>query len=290
LLEVDEGASRPQGHYSASALAGLRASFSALQLAPPLAARLATWLFFHPRRKRPGTSELPDHRVAHCTVNAKRIQVYEFGQGPSVLFVHGWESSVHRMRLLVQRLAAAGFRVVTFDLPAHGASQGGETNPIEATQVIHELSRTHGPFQAAVAHSFGAVCLANALREGLEVERLVLFAAPANIRIIVDQYARFLKLRGTTRLRLYDSICRRFAPLSIDEELSIAGNLSRALVPTLLLHDLDDASIPFDEARTLRRAHPGVQLVATRGLSHNGIVRSARCLEQCVDFLKQSNL
>jgi pimeloyl-ACP methyl ester carboxylesterase len=258
-----------------------------MQAAAPLAGLVAKKLFFRPRRKPSRRIDLPDVRVGEFTVQGKRVRLYELGSGPPVLIVHGWESSVARLAPLVRAVVDAGFSVVTFDNPAHGESEGNDTDPLEVTEVIHHLSARHGKFAAGIAHSFGAACLGNALREGLACERLVLFAAPASVDMIINMFASLLSLRPTAKRLLRDHIQRRFQPVIIERDLDVAENVGRAGLPTLILHDVDDTSVPFEEALRIRKLHPGARLIATKGLSHYGVIRDARSLAECVDFLKQ---
>jgi pimeloyl-ACP methyl ester carboxylesterase len=288
VIEIPSNGQKNGSYYPVPLIVGLRVSFRLMNASAPLAALVAKRLFFRPRRKRARKLEAEDVELSEVRVNGKRVQIYEFGAGPPVLIVHGWESSVSRLAPLIRDIVAAGFRVVTFDNPAHGESGGVDTDPIEVTTVIHHLAARHGVFAAGVAHSFGAACLANALREGLVCERLVLFAAPASVDMIISMFSLLLGLSPDVRSRLRALIAQRFEPLIIERDLDVAASIARAALPTLILHDLADKSVPFDEARRLRSLHPGARLVATKGLSHYGVIRDPRAIAACLEFLGQS--
>ena len=51
-----------------------------------------------------------------------RLHYYVRGQGPDVLMIHGWASSLRMWERPLHVLAAAGFRAWALDLPGHGAS------------------------------------------------------------------------------------------------------------------------------------------------------------------------
>jgi pimeloyl-ACP methyl ester carboxylesterase len=53
-----------------------------------------------------------------------KLAVVEWGEGPVILCVHGWSNRGLRFSPLIEVLADAGYRLVTFDAPAHGRSQG----------------------------------------------------------------------------------------------------------------------------------------------------------------------
>lgn len=60
--------------------------------------------------------------------------VYQ-GQGPAIVFLHGWASSWHHWRLTMPRVAQAGFAVYAPDLLGHGDSvkpDSAEAYPIQA--------------------------------------------------------------------------------------------------------------------------------------------------------------
>jgi hypothetical protein len=266
VIDIPSNGQKNGSYYPVPLIVGLRMSFLLMNAAAPLAALAAKALFFRPRRKRARRLEAANVEWSSLSVNGKRVQIYEFGAGPPVLIVHGWESSVSRLTPLIHEIVAAGFRVVTFDNPAHGESEGVDTDPIEVTTVIHHLAARHG-----------LVC-----------ERLVLFAAPASVDMIISLFSQLLSLSAGVRSRLRALIQKRFEPLIIERDLDVAANVARAALPTLILHDVGDKSVPFDEARRLRSLHSGARLVATKGLSHYGVIRDPRAIAACLEFLGQA--
>lgn len=53
-------------------------------------------------------------------------RVIEAGSGPVVLFVHGLGARCDRWSGTVSRIAQAGYRAITFDLPGHGLASKGD--------------------------------------------------------------------------------------------------------------------------------------------------------------------
>jgi pimeloyl-ACP methyl ester carboxylesterase len=47
-------------------------------------------------------------------------RIIEAGQGPVILFIHGLGARADRWTAMVEMLADAGYRAITFDLPGHG--------------------------------------------------------------------------------------------------------------------------------------------------------------------------
>ena len=86
------------------------------------------------------------------------MAVTSWGSGsPAVLLLHGWGGSRAQMTGFVNPLLAAGYRVVTFDQPAHGESDGKTTNILEIAPALGALAARAGNFHAIVAHSFGTL-------------------------------------------------------------------------------------------------------------------------------------
>ncbi len=60
-----------------------------------------------------------------ATINGVQIGYDDFGQGPTVLFIHDYPLTREMWRPQVDPLVAAGFRVVLIDLRGFGASSLG---------------------------------------------------------------------------------------------------------------------------------------------------------------------
>src|SRR5512134_2142077 len=77
--------------------------------------------------------------------------------GPSVLLMHGWGGARAQMTGFVDPLLEAGYRVVAYDQPAHGESDGKMTNLLEIAPTMDFVAQREGPFHAIIAHSFGTL-------------------------------------------------------------------------------------------------------------------------------------
>src|SRR5512143_736768 len=84
---------------------------------------------------------------------------------PAVLLVHGWGGARAQMTGFVDPLLFAGYRVVTYDQPAHGESDGRVTNFFEIVPTLDLIVQREGPFHAVIAHSFGTLITSYALVE-----------------------------------------------------------------------------------------------------------------------------
>ncbi len=105
-------------------------------------------------------SDWPNRDASRMVVSGDRVwHVQEFGQGPSVLLLHGTGASTHSWRALAPALAA-NMRVLAADLPGHGYT---EARP-EETLSLENMSAAIGQLLSDLAfwptvvigHSAGA--------------------------------------------------------------------------------------------------------------------------------------
>ena len=168
-----------------------RASFAGLgRFAPALADRQATRLFFTPSPRRaaePGAISGREPERFTVTVGKRRMRCWRYGSGPVVVFVHGWSGSARDWTSVAARVIDEGFTAVLCDFPAHGGSDGRQTDLPEMSRALHaladELAFGRGgrvePLHAVVAHSFGGAATALAARDGLLSGSIVLLAPVA---------------------------------------------------------------------------------------------------------------
>jgi pimeloyl-ACP methyl ester carboxylesterase len=58
-------------------------------------------------------------------------------------------------------------------------------------------------------------------------------------------------------------------------------------VPALVIHDADDASVPWQQGEMIAAAWPGARLMKTQGLGHGRILRDPAVVEAAVAFISQ---
>lgn len=217
------------------------------------------------------------------------LAAYAWGQGPTVLLVHGWSGRGSQLGAFVEPLVAAGHRVVAFDLPAHGRTPGRRTNALVATGAILRVGETIGPLRGVIAHSFGALCTTLALRDGLDAGRVAYVAPASGANQAVRGFSRQLGLSWPAEWGLRGEMERRFGP-TIWPQFSARVCAPRLNVPALILHDLDDVEVPYREGQLLAHSWPGARLVTTAGLGHRRILRDARVIEEAVELFRTAGI
>ena len=110
--------------------------------------------------------------------SGKKIQGYEWGDASDyVLLVHGWAGRATQFRKFIKPLKEAGFRIVGFDGPAHGKSQGNKASFLEFEEMLKQIFTELGEPRAIIAHSFGGAVTLYAAMHGLPVKKLVNIAS-----------------------------------------------------------------------------------------------------------------
>ena len=254
-------------------------------VAPALAAGVAERLFLAPPRHEQPAHEATALSPARSTIvdAGTPITTWTWGRGPAVLLVHGWGGRGGQLAGFVPALVANGYSVVTFDAPGHGRSPAPESSLIAFVAAIHAASRALGPVHGVIAHSIGAAAAACALRDGLRTGAAVFLAPPADLTLHADIMVEALGFGRRARELMRERIERRLGvPWST---LDVASFAAQMRTPLLVIHDREDAEVPWQEGAIIARAWPGARLSTTSGLGHRRLVRDPEVVRQAVDFL-----
>lgn len=268
-------------------IAALRTAFRTVgTVAPGVAAHWAEQLFCRPPRQERRDREeafLETGRsftVAHGDVE---LSAWEWGTGPTVVLVHGWGSRAGRWSTLAPALLSRGFRVVTYDAPAHGTSPGRIASLPEFALALSAVAAEAGPVHAVVGHSLGGAAIALALSRGLEAGRAVLIASPANPEAFADRFAEVLAIPAPVREVMQRNLEARLRFQWRDLHIpTLAAGLA---TPAFLIHDEDDQDVSAAEAAAIAGAWPGASLMLTQGLGHRSIIRDPGVVAAATDFI-----
>jgi len=264
--------------------ASIRWSAQALGfLAPARAEELAVRLFCTPRRTRAPEAPSPEGHRFTIESGAHHVAAWEWGEGKTVLLVHGWEGRARQMSPFVAPLVEAGFHVVAFDHPAHGFSSGEQVTGLDLADAVFAVGYKFRPVSTIVAHSLGATAATIALARGLSAERVVLIAPAAE----PTPYARALaSALGLSEARTEGMLGRLRALLGGDfDKIDLRKLAPRMAQDMLLVHDPDDPETPFSDALAIARAWPGARVSRAHGLGHRQILKDPATIETVVRFV-----
>jgi pimeloyl-ACP methyl ester carboxylesterase len=267
----------------------LRTAFGTVgRVAPSVAARWAETIFRTPPRHESRSAEeafIATGRRFTVPWQGERLAAWEWGSGPTIVLVHGWGSRAGRLAVMARALTEAGFRIVLYDGPAHGASTGRFASLPEFARAFRAVSDEVGPVYGAVGHSLGGAAVSLALHDGLPLDRTVLIAPPSDVVVFSHAFAAHVRLparaHAVMRQNLESRLRMRWDDIHIPR-------LARELrVPALVVHDRDDSDVPFTHAEEIVRSWPGARLVPTTGLGHRAILRDPAVVRAAVEFLRE---
>lgn len=263
------------------------------RLSPTIAGRLAYKLWFTPTRfKLPAREKiaLDSAKLSNHQIAKNNIITFSWGNEnpdtPLVLLVHGWSGRGTQLGSFVQPLLDAGYRVLSFDAPAHGKSSGKQTSLYEFADVILALQKHYGDIHAAITHSFGGPCIANAIQHGFKTNRIVSISPPATTKGLVEKFNDALHLPKKTREKMIQHIENTYSK-NIWEEISMVNSIKGATIPSLLIHDTNDTDIPWQEGEAVAHAWNNAKFIKTSGLGHRRILRDDFVIKTAVAYIKE---
>lgn len=244
--------------------------------------------FFTPSSKPTGKAQM--HWINRATQydvqsKGKQISIWKIGDGPSILFVHGWNGRGVQFHYFFQQAIDAGFALVFFDAPAHGFSEGEMTNYLEVTASLdaifnHEIGKD---IRGVVAHSMGASVIINHLSRHQRDIPLVLIA-PA-LRLMELLFASF-KIHGVPK-KIYLKLIREVedmfnTPLETQNPIDLIYKVKNKI---LIIHDKDDRITPIGPSQRVATDLTNIELIKTEGFGHTQLLRKDLAISQAIQFI-----
>ena len=257
--------------------------------APSLAHRFFVKLFFTPLRYAVPEKEKKAETFAEkfsVEVAGKKVQCYAWGNGKPVLLIHEWAGRATQFRRFVKPLNSAGYRVIGFDGPAHGNSEGKQTNIREFEEALQKIYEKIGRPVAIIAHSFGGGAALLSAMNGLPVPKLINIASPTIGDEIINTYLKAIHGSASTGNFFKKYMAETYGK-SFDEFTAsyFIQHLPRP-VELLLVHDEGDKEVAIKHAEELIGLYPTARLIRTKGLGHTRILKDDEVINACVTFIK----
>ncbi len=258
---------------------------------PKWSAQLAYRLFSTPNNKarhKRSDSIIEKAKVFDFMYAGHLLKGYEWGTGDRiVLLVHGWESRGTALRSFVPELLAKGFRVVTFDGPAHGNSYGKQTNLLHFGGAIRAIINYLGDVEGIIAHSFGGASTVFALSKldnSIALNKLVLIAVPAQLDKVIESFAKYVALSKGT-FQEFVKILEGKVNMSL-QDVDVSESKGQLNIgKTLLVHDRDDNIVPFSRSQTIAEKWNDTSFLVTEGYGHYQLVKNPIVINNIVSFL-----
>ena len=269
----------------------LRFYFSTLgKITPALSSKLLIKLFSTPQTKKVRQREkvvLKGALHKKVTIEGHDIQVYEWGQGEKIAYLlHGWEGNGGSMGAFVSPLSQMGYKVITFDGPAHGKSSGKTANILLFSQVFKGIVGQYGPAEIIISHSFGtSVMLYSAVKHGIQPKAATLLSGNDKVEDIFHEFAQLMNLDQTQENRLFDTIKSDF---NIDARELIMSEYAKksGIQKALLIHDKNDRIIPYSNTEALAKNWPAAKVLPVENTGHYKMLWAPAVINPTIAFFK----
>ncbi len=258
-------------------------------ISPKLATIFAAKLFTTPIKHKIPKRELPmeqnsiQSKLLVPSIN-KKIFLYQYGRGEKkILLVHGWSGRGTQLVKIADELVKLGYRVISFDAPAHGKSHGNTTLMPEFIASILEIDKQYGPFEFAIGHSLGGMSVLNAIKQNFKVKKAVIIGSGDIIQDILEDFVSHLKLRPEMASRLKNHFEQKFGePM---EKYSSHLAAKEVAIPVLVIHDKDDSEVDVKAAYNIVNHLRHSQLMITTQLGHRKILGDKKVIESILNFI-----
>jgi pimeloyl-ACP methyl ester carboxylesterase len=258
------------------------------RLAPKLAVKLAALLFRTPlptKRSARGAKVPAGVRVEMLPFENASVTLYHYpapDDAPRVLMTHGWAGYGLQLAKFAEALSAVGWAVVLMDQPGHGRSLGWTGNLQQFSRALRFVGSHLGKLEAMVGHSMGGSAASHAVAQGLSVNKLALISSPVSLTQETHDMAKILGLSDRVLAQTIAYIeARESVPFETVEASYLAPRID---APTLVVHDLDDTTVPHAAARTLVAYLRDPQLVTTSGLGHRRLLKEPGVVSVVAEF------
>lgn len=245
------------------------------------------------RTRRPKVHPVQQDAMARATVlrygDSARNVAWSWGQGPTVVFVHGWNGRAAQLAPLAEGVSTLGFRCVAIDVTGHGDSQGTRTGWRHFIDDVAALSAAlDDEIHAYVGHSAGGLAMmaARAIK-GIRARRYVCVSAPSHpfppIRAVRERLDPSPRLVSAYQ----DDIARQF---DADwPQLESGHAFAGAGSDLLLFYDQADRFVDHAEGDRIQAWCRGARLIKSSGHGHTRVLAAAE-LEQAVGSFLAGNL
>lgn len=240
---------------------------------PKKATQLAHSFFSEPRKGKLTKDKLPKTlRETHSEKiqnNEDTIQTYIWkGNETIILLIHGWESNSSRWKKILPYLKNSGSTIIAIDGPAQGLSSGKEFTILKYAEFIDVVVKKYQP-NYIIGHSMGgnASLYYQYKYQNPSVKKMVILGSPSDFKILFSNFIRLLSLNSKIEKALenhYTSLLNQ----SLDQ-FSAKLFASKIKAKGLVIHDVEDTTVLFEEGKKIVSLWKDVQFIETSGLGHS---------------------
>jgi pimeloyl-ACP methyl ester carboxylesterase len=263
---------------------------------PKRAAASAFELFCTPYSGKPKRTTPPvftKGKPLQLKINGLRVSGFEWlpAEGnytQTVLICHGFDSSSYKFDKFISPLIKSGARVLAFDAPGHGNSDGKTINALLYRNLILQIEKQFGPLDVVMAHSLGGLAASLAMEQMTDQQKkkLILIAPATETSRAVHNFYRFIPIHDKIK-KEFETLIENIAGNPISW-FSMKRSVQHIKAKILWLHDEDDWVCPFEDVKPLIAQQPShIEFMITKGLGHSKIYRDAASVKKILEFITE---
>jgi len=269
----------------------------ASKIAPRSVAKILARLWFKPLMGK------PEPHIKDWQAKAQQKVPLSFGSdlhiftdnfnldAPLVLCMHGWRGRGFQYRRFIQPLVNAGYRVATFDAPAHAGAEDQKkwTHFFEFSDAILEVESRAGPIDSIIAHSFGCPTSVFAISETFLPRKLAMIAPNFDLDFYYQSFTGQLGLSEKLKEYAYEEI------IKLADKRVFKGAIQKIHIdnvnPVLneadikFWYDPEDTEISTKSIHVMAEKLGGKPIQQVPGPGHFEILKSPEVIESVIEFI-----
>ncbi len=241
-------------------------------------------LLLTPQKRKPDT--VPDNISSDAIETPYgNIMTYAIGEGPEILFIHGWSGSGSQFFSLMETVANMGYRAITYDHYKHGNSGGNENNyPLFVKSIDMLAGKLYDKNSLAciVSHSMGCSATLDLFKGSTSPHFLI-----APLFNFYDELETRVTGIGISQ-NFFDEIV---SSIEIDYEMSVKDHdslkdITQIKSPIQIIHSRSDKFALHKYSKEIAEKHSNIQLNTIDNIGHMRIVSVPETENTLVNFLK----
>lgn len=262
-------------------------------IAPKHGGKIAVRIFQKVRIKKIKEIETDFYKKAkHFKIkrkNAEELHCYEFGDpnGKLIFLVHGWNSNAGSLTRFAFEFAKKGYRIISFDLPAHANTKGSHTNLFDCKNAFKDLLKyinPKAPFHV-ISHSFGSAVIAFALSEtNNKAEKIILLSANNSLKEIFLEFQQFIGFNNT----IFKHVAFWIKDIMKEDlsKMTIINRLKKvSFGKMLIIHDKFDKVIPYKNAEKISKEINQTILKSFEKIGHYRMLWNKEVIKESLNFI-----
>ena len=217
-----------------------------------------------------------------------KLTCYSWGKGDkTVLLVHGWDARAADFYKMIPVLVEQGYKVIAFDGPGHGTSEGDRSNLVDFKEIMYEFIKNKiGVPYAIIGHSMGGGAATYLLMDyDIQIKRLVTIAIPTISKKFFDGMFAMMKIPVRTQRVFYKSMAEEFGE-PIEKYNLITRKEPIKADQILMVYDEEEDVVPYKDIKDFLSAHPEIKPFNIKGVGHYRIIKNKQVIDEVVRFLK----